>query len=427
MRHVFILFLAALLAASLPAHAATPLQQSRELQAQGRAAYKAGNFAEAVKDFKAALALRPHHPGLLLNLAASLAKAGRTADAINTLAEFAGMGLITDADNNADFAALKGDRAFRDVLAKLAANAKPVGRSTIVATVSGTPFLAEGLAVDPANNRLFVSSVDQRKILVLSQGGQREFASSASGLLGAFGITVDAARQRLWVASSGFTHVQGLSESERGAVGVFSFALADGRLLSKAVLPKAKDEQIIGDIALTENGELFATDSITPVIYTVERDGAALTAWLRHENFSSLQGVTATPDGAHLIVADYANGLHVIDRKTKTFSTIGFAGGTTLLGIDGLYRAGSTLIAVQNGMIPQRILALALDPSGTNVLGVNVLSANDPNIPEPSLGAPKGNEFCVVANAQWSRFNDDGSRKPDAPLDSPRVACIKLN
>jgi len=125
-----------------------------------------------------------------------------------------------------------------------------------------------------------------------------------------------------------------------------------------------------------------------------------------------------------LIVADYARGLHFIDIKSKTIETQYFADGTILLGIDALVRDKNTLLAVQNGTNPQRILALSLDDAGTNVTRVRILSANDKAIPEPSLDTIAGQEFCVVANAQWSRFKDDGTAT--AALDPVRIECLGL-
>ena len=161
----------------------------------------------------------------------------------------------------------------------------------------------------------------------------------------------------------------------------------------------------------------------TVVAEPLERGfGVTLGNALRRILLSSLQGAATTPDQTQLIVADYAMGLHFIDRATKSVQTIGFAGGTTLLGIDGLLRHGDALIGVQNGVNPQRIIAITLAADGRSIASVRVLSANDPNIPEPSLGTIADDKYCVVANAQWSKFKDDGTRT--AALDPVNIACI---
>jgi hypothetical protein len=58
------------------------------------------------------------------------------------------------------------------------------------------------------------------------------------------------------------------------------------------------------------------------------------------------------------------------------------------------------------------------------VESVKVLSANDPKLPEPTLGAIVGGDFYVIANGQWSRFKDDGTRS--GPLDPVRIVKIAL-
>jgi hypothetical protein len=418
------------------AQAETDKARLRALQDQGLAAYKAGKFDECAESFAAALAIRPHHPRLLYNLAACSAKAGRVSDAVRALGEYAAMGLFADVEEDGDFDSLEGDAAFKTVLAKFRANRAPLGTSFVRATLSGEPFLAEGIAYDPASRRFFVSSVDQRRIVQVSDTGATSafLAGGRDGLLGAFGMAIDAERRLLWVASSGTEHVRDLKPSERGAAGLFAFSLADGHLvLSHVLVPPKHTKFVIGDVGVFPDG-VYATDSISPKIYFAAAPSPAIRSaiaarekpliWLENDAFGSLQGVAATPAGEHLIVADYAAGLHFIARRTKTFTTLGFAGGTTLLGIDGLYRRGNTLLAIQNGVNPQRLLALTLDASGTGVADVRVVSANDPNIPEPSLGTIAGDEFCVVANAQWSRFNDDGTRKQ--ALDPPRIACVAI-
>ena len=429
-RHLGAVLIAAMALAVVPARSDSLVQQSRALYEQGKAAYKAGKFAEAAKDFSAMLALRPHSLRALYNFAACSAKAGNANDAIRALNAYADMGLIADVEHDSDFDALKDMPAFKAVLDKLHANGKPVGESKIIATLT-EPFLAEGIAYDSVGKRFFISSVDQRKIVqIAADGTATDFVPSArDGLLGAFGMAIDPKRQLLWVATSGMPHARGLSELERRRVGAIAFSLLDGRQVARADI-LAKDQQttgVIGDLALATDDMVYATDSVLPQIYAVSQPTTTKPGsfdWLRSEGFGSLQGMTTTPDGKGLIVADYSMGLHFIDRATKAIQTIDFADGTTLLGIDGLYRAGNQLLAVQNGVAPQRILALTLDASGRTISSVKVLSANDPNIPEPSLGTVKGDEFCVVANAQWSRFNDDGTRKQD--LDPPRIACVKL-
>jgi sugar lactone lactonase YvrE len=437
MRRILSLLVAALCMATLCAHADTAVQQARVLQKQAFDAYKAGKFADAAENFGAALTFRPHHPGLLYNFAATSAKAGNKDDAIRALNEYADMGLIADVEKDDDFASLKGDAQFKAVLEKFRANGKPVGTSTIAARLT-EPMLAEGIAYDATGKRFFISSVDQRKIVqIAADGVAKDFIPfSRDGLLGAFGMSIDAKRQLLWVATSGVAHVPNLTETDRRTAGAIAFSIPDHREVTRetTTYPDLKSTGIIGDLVVGPDGRVYAPDSVLPVIHLIPsfelplplyaEPRPATPVWLTSDDFVSLQGIAITPDEKSFIVADYSMGLFFIDRATKAMQRVDFAGGTTLLGIDGLIRNRNTLIAVQNGIAPQRIIAMTLNASGNGVASVKVLSANDPNIPEPSLGTMRGDEYCVVANAQWSRFNEDGTRKQD--LDPPRIACLKL-
>jgi hypothetical protein len=431
MRRILSLLAAGLCMAAMSAHADTPVQQARALQKQAFDAYKAGKFADAAQDFEAALTFRPHHPGLLYNFAATSAKAGHQDDAIRALNEYADMGLIAGIEKDDDFASLKGDAQFKAILEKFRANGKPIGTSTIAARLT-EPMLAEGIAYDAIGKRFFISSVDQRKIVqIAADGAATDFVSSGrDGLLGAFGMAIDHKNGLLWVSTSGVAHARNVKPEEKGTAGAFAFDLRNGAWVTNMISkPPAPDKpRVIGDLTIGPDDAAYATDSARPIIYAVPSPFSRPTninlEWLKDEDFVSLQGIATTPDGKGFIVADYSMGLFFIDRTTKAMQRIDYAGGTTLLGIDGLIRNGNTLIAVQNGVAPQRILAIALNTSSDGVAGVKVLSANDPNIPEPSLGTMRGDDYCVLANAQWSRFNEDGTRKRD--LDPPQIACLKL-
>src|SRR6185436_1781264 len=91
------------------------------------------------------------------------------------------------------------------------------------------PFLAEGIAYDDTGKRFFVSSVDQRKIVqIASDGTVSDFIPSGrAGLLGAFGMAIDAKRNQLWVATSGVAHARGLKPDQRGAASVAVYSLKD--------------------------------------------------------------------------------------------------------------------------------------------------------------------------------------------------------
>jgi tetratricopeptide (TPR) repeat protein len=73
--------LAGMLAAPSPVWAAGPLEKDHPLIQRGRAAYDAGRFEDALRDFDAAKQERPTDPAVEFNRADALAKLGRVAEA----------------------------------------------------------------------------------------------------------------------------------------------------------------------------------------------------------------------------------------------------------------------------------------------------------------------------------------------------------
>jgi hypothetical protein len=113
-----------------------------------------------------------------------------------------------------------------------------------------------------------------------------------------------------------------------------------------------------------------------------------------------------------MYVADYSHGLLRVDLVARTVAALRAAPGVTLLGIDGLYLHDGTLIAVQNGVTPARVVRFCLDAEGTSVRRADVLDRNPALADEPSLGAVVGDTVFYVATSQWEKFDDTGRRRP---------------
>ena len=74
----------------------------------------------------------------------------------------------------------------------------------------------------------------------------------------------------------------------------------------------------------------------------------------------------------------------------------------SLVGIDGLYFHRGSLVAVQNGVEPNRIAAFPLSAPLDRVTGCRVLERGNPLFDIPTTGAVAGNGFYFMANTQLS-------------------------
>ncbi len=111
---------------------------------------------------------------------------------------------------------------------------------------------------------------------------------------------------------------------------------------------------------------------------------------------------------------------------TKAVSPISPAADTALIGIDGLYFYKQSLVAIQNGTNPHRVIRLFLGPKHREIVKSEILEANNPLFDEPTLGVLVKNELYYVANSQWETINKKGELAPDDKLREPVILKLRL-
>jgi hypothetical protein len=92
-----------------------------------------------------------------------------------------------------------------------------------------------------------------------------------------------------------------------------------------------------------------------------------------------------------------------------------------LNGIDGLYFDAGSLIAVQNGTFPERVVAFRLDPTLTNVVSATIIEKSTPTLGDPTHGVVVKHAFYYIANSGWNAIDEHGNMKPGAKPSQPRI------
>jgi hypothetical protein len=253
------------------------------------------------------------------------------------------------------------------------------------------------------------------------------FAAEQDGLFSVLGMAVDAKRRLLWVASTAFPQMVNFKKEEDGTSAVFKFDLRTRRLLKKYVLSNTEKKHALGDLIIHSNGDVFATDSLSPAVYVIRPQRDEIELFLSDPRFGSPQGLAFSSDEQHLFMADYGTGLFDLDVRTKRVSHLAPLAGATLLGIDGLYFFKGSLIAIQNGVNPQRVVRVLLSRDLKRVEALEVLEANNPVFLEPTLGVIVKDTFYFIANSQWPLVDGNGKLAADDKLREPVVLKIKLD
>ncbi len=418
----------ALLVQSRAAANDEPQKTARYYRQQAAAAYRAKDYAAAIVNFKKAAEIIPDHPTLFYNLACVYALAGKKNDALSSLAKVAEMGLVMPAEKDGDLESIKDTPAFKLILKQFEASKAPVIKSSTAFTIHEKGLITEGLAYDPVEETFFVSSVHKRKILSVSKSGEaKPFASEQDGLFSVLGMSVDAKRRHLWVTSTAFPQMVNFKKEEDGTSAVFKFDLRTKKLVKKYVLSNATKKHALGDLTIQSNGDVFTTDSLSPAVYVIRAQKDEIELFLEDPGFGSPQGLAFSGDERHLFMADYGTGLFDIDVKTKKVTHLAPLAGATLLGIDGLYFHKGSLIGVQNGVSPQRVIRVSLSKDLSRVERLEVLEANNPVFLEPTLGVLVKGKFYFIANSQWPLVDENGELAAEDKLRDPVVLKMNLD
>ncbi len=383
-----------------------------------QAAAAAGRTDEALGRLREVLTARPDYPRARLVAARLFAGAGRTDEAVAEIEELLRRGVTVDLAKGPEFAALAAHPRHAELAARAADNAAPLGSAVTVAVLPAQRGILEAVVTDAATGRRFVSDVRARTVWsVASEGTVSAFASPATALPGCFGLVLDSAGGRLWVGTGVVLEMSALPTGTSAFAGAVAFDTATGREVRRISLPPGSGDSVLGTLRFGPDGALYASDSATPVLWRAAPDAREFEPWLRHPDFLSLQGFAFAADGRTLFLADYANGLWAVDVATRAVTRVEPAPDACLFGIDDLHVVGGDLVAVQNGLVPTRLVRVRLD-GGT--ARVEVLARALPGLDDAATGRVVGDRFEFIGASGWALF-----ARPDAtppPRDVPLLA-----
>jgi hypothetical protein len=385
---------------------------ARTSWARASAALAASDVATVYKEVVRAANAWPTQPAYVWGRAIAANLSHDTAAVLEALELYAALGLGKDLDADARFS---GYRAL------------PQFASRIVAQLTDSTFWPEGMDYDARTGRYYVASVRHRTIAEVANGRVvRELWPRDRPRIGAvLGVRVDPRTGVLWATLAGIPQMEGFTPSDSTIAALVRVRITDGVIERRWDLPPAKLGHVLGDLVVGPLGDVLVTDSNDPVLYRL-RPGADTLERITSPYFRSLQGLAPMPNGRILYLADYSHGLLRLDLATNDVSRVDDAPGSTSLGCDGLAWYNGSIVAVQNGVEPARVMRFVLDTSGRRIASAEVLDQHVAIADEPTIGAVVGNEFVYVANSQWEKYTDAGKRKPEKALTSPVLLAVPL-
>jgi hypothetical protein len=382
--------------------------QDKNLQfyyAQAQAAYKAKAYPKFYEMIKEANTLHPYHQGILYQLGLAAALTGHKAEAFVNLKKAILIDTGFKLEGLTDFNSIKATPDFNALLDLQKEWSRPVIHSDTAMILKDRKLHTEGIAFDPANKNFYLGSIHLRKIVKTTlQGPVTDFCESGfDGMTSIFGIKIDDKNKVLWACSSPMPEMEHFDSTARSAV--FKFDLTTGKLIEKIQRPHWENDGVFGDLVLSPQGEVFVSDGKNNMIFVVNEKTQQLEPFFTSLEFWNLQGLAFSETGKYLFAADYVKGLYRLDLKSKELISIPCPPDVSLKGIDGLNFYGNSLIAIQNGVSPLRVMRYFLNTDQSQITRFEVIDRKHPAFDEPTMGVIVGNDFYYIANSQWNGYD----------------------
>jgi sugar lactone lactonase YvrE len=397
---------------------------------QANAAYDAGEIARFCELTAALADAWPDHPRLIFNLARGHALEGRSDASLDLLDRLVTMRVAIDPTEDEDLRSLHELPRFTALVKRYTAAIEPAIGSEVAYRLDEPEFVPEDVAWDPVSGDLLLSSIRQRKIVrVDDQGRQSRFAGHPEiAMLAALSMAVDHERRRLWLTTAGTpSMIDYRAEEHEGRSELLGFDLDSGELVVRVAAPAEGDQHELNDLVVAADGSVLVGDAPVGAIYRLSPDSRSFETVVGPGAMFSPQGIVILPDGGQTLVADYSRGLCLL----------GADGGVRVLrspedawlgGIDGLSVKGRRdLIAVQNGITPNRVVRIRLNETVDAVAAVDVLDLAHPEHDQPTLGEVVGDDFLYVANSLWGAWDEEGNLAEGRKLTPPVILRISLD
>jgi hypothetical protein len=123
-------------------------------------------------------------------------------------------------------------------------------------------------------------------------------------------------------------------------------------------------------------------------------------------------------------VAEYSLGVAVVNLNNGQIGYLKHPENIATTGLDGLYLDGDSLIGIQNGTDPERIMRFKLNSSQTEIVASEII-AQGSEIGEPTHAASSNGWIYVTANVGWNKINDHGELKKDQSFTPPVLLRFK--
>jgi sugar lactone lactonase YvrE len=367
--------------------------------------------------------VHPDDPVLLYNLAADYAQKCDAATTLKLLHQVVAAEGGLDPAEYRGFAYLRDNPEFKTIVGEIRAHNKPRIQSQPAFVIKEPDLFPEGMAYARYNGRVYAGSV-QRKIVWTDKTRKlQDFVKPGEDNLAyVAGLHVDETRKQLWAVSTTFGNRSELS----GAVqGLFKYDLATGRRIETFVAPNPSAGYLNDVTVVPSTGNAYVTNTLEGSVYSANKGSSTLDMFLPQGAVPGANGITVSDDDKTLFVAgDF--GIYRIDLKSNSRAPLQKASEIIDASIDGLYFYKQSLVGIQNGIHPGRVVRFYLDPTLTRITRAEILETYNPAFENPTTGSLDGDSLLFMANTQLHKWQMGKPLPPANDLHDIQILRISL-
>jgi len=438
-RKLVVTFLSALmLAASTYSYGIDKTRYRELFQKLGEAA-KQKNW-EAARDVLTEIGreLPAPTPRYLLSVATIEARLGHKDEALKWIEKYVATGLSFDSSRDEDLKTLMAAGTGENVAELMKERSLPVTNAEFVCELPQADTMPEDITYLKGSNAqsagsFYVSSIQHHTVyrIALPKNGSRQCTMEELPLpkeakrWPTMAISADPKRRVLWVTASAMPGFSGIPKEEQGKAVLMEIDPVSGKVLHRFD-PGTTGPAVLGDMCVTDQGTVYVTDSVGGGVYRLHGDLQTAKLEKIADGLFSPQTPVLSRDGKRLFVADYTMGIAVIElpkagdatNLSAKVSYLPHPENVAVVGLDGLYPNGDSLIGIQNGTEPERIVRFLMNPAQSEITGDQVI--HQIGALDPTHAMEMDGWFYATANVGWSKVDDNtGQLKPGEKFTPP--------
>ena len=345
---------------------------------------------------------------------------GERATAFETLRSLIGRKLGLIPVRGMGFDPVWDDPEFRNIRDQLEHEEPRTPAAPVAFRFKDPKLIPECIAYDPDTRLFFLSSLAQRKIIVVNEKGEaHDFSNAADKLDCVLGMVVDASAARLYaVSTNGF--LDEAQKERRNAVACYD--IKSGKLVDRFAAPAAMQ---LNDVAIAADGTIYATDSMTGTLFRKKPAETQLSPFGAAGTLRGANGITLSSDEVTYVAI--STGIARVNPATGEATRLLQPDDIVTAGCDGLYWYDGDLLGIQNSTNPGRVIRISLADNGTRAAGLTVLqSHHHPDFSEPTTGAIANGALNVIANSYVGKYQPDGRLTHVDELKGTAVVAVPL-